>query len=283
MNKLIITAAVNGGITSRQKNPGVPYTPEEIAQAVYDCWNAGASIAHIHARNDDGSPSYSAEVYGEIVQRIRDRCDILINLSTSGLNLPADLPKNEAWNHLRYRPEIASFNCGSVNHGDKPFINPPALVRELALDMREYDVKPEIEVYHSGVINESLLLRNEGFLSGPLYFTFALGIRGGAAATCKNLLHFAESIPEDSVWTALGIGKDQLPVNLHTILLGGHVRTGMEDNVYYSYKELARDNAQLVERIARFSLETGRQIASPDEARMMLGIKVSQNAAASVA
>ncbi|MGD1824471.1 3-keto-5-aminohexanoate cleavage protein [Chromobacterium violaceum] len=272
MQKLIITAAVNGGITSRQKNPAVPFSPEEIAQAAYDCWNAGASVAHIHARNPDGTPSYDAEIYGEIVRRIRERCDILINLSTSGLNLPPHLEKKEAWNHLPFRPDIASFNCGSVNHGSKPFINPPDLARALALDIREYRTKPEIEVYHQGIIGEALKLQEDGYLTGPLCFSFAMGIQGGAAATCKNLLHFVESIPQDSVWSALGIGKHQLAINLHTMLLGGHVRTGLEDNVYYRYGELARDNAQLVERLARLAGEVGREIASPSEAKQILDI-----------
>jgi 3-keto-5-aminohexanoate cleavage enzyme len=273
MQKLIITAAVNGGITSRQKNPAVPFTPREIAQAVYDCWVAGASVAHIHARNDDGTPSYDAEVYAEISHQIRQRCDILINLSTSGLNLPAHLEKKEAWNHLPFKPDIASFNCGSVNHGSKPFINPPDLARALAMDLREHHVKPEIEVYHQGIIGEALKLQQDGYLSGPLCFSFAMGIQGGADATCKNLLHFVETIPQDSIWSALGIGKHQLFINLHTILLGGHVRTGLEDNVYFKYGELAKDNAQLVDRLVRLAREVGRDIASPAEAKQILGVQ----------
>lgn len=273
MQKLIITAAVNGGITSREKNPAVPFTPEEIAQAVYGCWNAGAAVAHIHARDNEGRPSYSAENYARIIQLIRQRCDILINLSTSGLNLPAHLPQNEAWNHLSFQPDIASFNCGSVNHGDKPFINPPELAKSLALDLKEYGVKPEIEVYHQGIIGEAMKLHEEGYLKGPLCFSFAMGISGGAAATCKNLLHFVESIPQDSIWSALGIGKFQLPINLHTMLLGGHVRTGLEDNVYFKHGELAHDNAQLVTRLVRLAADIGRDIASPGEARTILGLR----------
>ncbi|MEC5161733.1 MULTISPECIES: 3-keto-5-aminohexanoate cleavage protein [unclassified Janthinobacterium] len=272
MKKLIITAAVNGGITSRQKHPGVPFTPEEIAESVYQCWSAGAAVAHIHARDEHGNASYQFEKYHEIAERIRDKCDILINFSTSGLNLPPHLDEKEAWNHLCLRPEIASFNCGSVNHGNKPFINSPALAKRLATDIAEYKVKAEIEVYHQGIIGEALALREQGFLQGVLCFSFALGIPGGAAATCKNLLHFVESIPQDSVWSALGIGKSQLSINLHTMLLGGHVRTGLEDNVYYQYGELARDNAQLVERLVTLSREVGRDVASPDEARAILGI-----------
>lgn len=272
MEKLIITAAVNGSSTPRSKNPSIPYSPDEIAQSVYECWNAGASIAHIHARNSDGTPSYSAAVYEEIVSRIRDRCDIVINLSTSGLNLPPGLPRSEAWNHLNLYPDMATFNCGSVNHGGKAFVNPPALARELAVDLRKFSVKPEIEIYHGGIIDEALAFKEEGLLDSPLYFTFALGIRGSVAASCKNLLHLTESIPAGSIWSANAIGKYQLPINVHTILLGGHVRTGLEDNVYFKTRELATGNAQLVERIVQLSLSFGRDIASPVETRRTLKI-----------
>ena len=273
MQKLIITVAVNGGITSRQKNPNVPYSPDEIAESVYACWNSGASIAHIHAREADGRPSYSALVYKEIIDKIRSKCNILINLSTSGLNLPDELGKNEAWNHLAYNPDIASFNCGSVNHGDKPFINPPKLAQELANDLNKYGVKPEIEVYHTGVIGEAIALADRGYITDPMYFAFALGIPGGTSASCKNLLHMVESIPQNSVWSALAIGKAQLSINTHTILLGGHVRTGLEDNVYYKYGHLASSNAQLVDRVVRLSQELGREIASVGESRTILNIQ----------
>ena len=270
MKKLIITAAVNGGITDRSKNQGVPYSPEEIATAAYECWNAEAAIVHIHARNPDGTPCYKASTYGEIVQRIRDRCDIIINLSTSGLNLPKAEAISEAWNHLQFKPEIASFNCGSVNHGGKPFINPPEMFRALAADMQRFGVKPEIEVYHEGVIEEAKLLTVEGLLKGKPLFAFALGIRGGTSATCKNLLHLSECVPQDSAWSALAIGRSQLPINVHTLLLGGHVRTGLEDNVYYSRGEIAQSNAQLVDRVVMISKIVGRDVATSSDARSML-------------
>ncbi|AQU82808.1 MULTISPECIES: 3-keto-5-aminohexanoate cleavage protein [unclassified Halomonas] len=279
MEKLIITAAVNGGITSRGKNPNVPYTPEEIAESVYQCWQAGASIAHIHARDSEGRPSYEFFVWKEIVERVRERCDIVINLSTSGLNLPSHLAPEEAWNHLSLCPEIASFNCGSVNHGAKPFINPPALAKKLAEDIARFNVIPEIEVYHSGVINEAVSLRREGFINSPMLFSFAVGIHGGVTAECKNLINLIDNIPGDSMWSAIGIGRDQLPINIHTILLGGHVRTGLEDNVYYRKGELATGSAQLVERIVRISRELGRDISSPAEARKAMGLNFERAAA----
>jgi 3-keto-5-aminohexanoate cleavage enzyme len=273
MDKLIITAAVNGGITPRSKHPGVPYTAPEIANAVYDCWQAGASVAHIHARDVQGNPSYELSDWEEIVERVRDRCDIVLNLSTSGLNLPAGSPAEKAWNHLVYRPEIASFNCGSVNHGEKPFVNSPALARTLARDLDVHDVLPEIEVYHSGVINEAVTLKKAGYLTRPLLFAFAMGIHGGVTATCKNLLNLVDNLPAESRWSVLGIGASQLPITTHAILLGGHVRAGLEDNVYYRKGELATGNAQLIERLVRLSHEFGREVASVAETRAMLGLR----------
>ncbi|WP_081966058.1 3-keto-5-aminohexanoate cleavage protein, partial [Aeromonas aquatica] len=232
MENLIITAAVNGGITPRSKNPAVPHTPKEIADAVVQCSLAGASVAHIHARDEAGKPSYDSKVWREIIERVRERSNIILNLSTSGLNLPQGFPEEEAWNHLQYSPEIASFNCGSVNHGDKPFINSPALARKLALAIKQHNVTPEIEIYHSGVINEAITLQKQGYLGSKLVFAFAMGIHGGVSPTCKDLLYVVDCLPENSIWSAIGIGQAQLPLNTYSILLGGHVRTGLEDNIY---------------------------------------------------
>lgn len=272
MNKLIISAAITGGITSRQKNPNLPYTSDEIAQAAYDCWNAGASIVHIHARENDGSPSYRPELYEEIVHKIRTKCNIIISLSTSGLHLPADMTEDARWAYLKYNPELASFSPGSVNHGDKVFINSPDFSKRLAFQFKKYNVKPEIEIFHEGMINEALTLAKDDDISTPFYFQFVLGVYGGITATCKNLLHLIDSIPEKNTWSAAAIGRNQLPINLHTILLGGHVRTGFEDNVYYQYRELAKSNAQLVERLAKYSLDFGRGVASPEDARKILNL-----------
>ncbi|USD34862.1 MULTISPECIES: 3-keto-5-aminohexanoate cleavage protein [Vibrio] len=272
MDKLIITAAVNGGITPRSKQPAIPHTPKEIADAVIQCSQAGASVAHIHARDDAGRPSYDQAVWREIIERIRERSDILLNLSTSGLNLPKNSPEEEAWNHLEYRPEIASFNCGSVNHGDKPFINSPALAKKLAQALKANQVMPEIEIYHSGVIHEAVTLQQQGYLGERLVFAFAMGIHGGVRPTCKDLLHLVDSLPANSLWSAIGIGQAQLPLNTYSILLGGHVRTGLEDNIYYRKGELATSNAQLVDRVVRLSHELGRDVATVNEARALLGL-----------
>ena len=270
MEKMIITAAVTGGVTTRKNNPNLPITPKEIAQAVLDCWNAGASIAHIHAREDNGTPSQRVEVYQEIVSRIRQQCDIIINLTTTGWGQAGS--EEDRWNPLVCKPELASYTPGSMNRKDNVMINSPAFVRKLAAKMNEHGVKPEIEIFDFGMINQALKISKEGLLKQPFLFQFVLGVDGGIPATAKNLLHVVESIPAGSTWSVAAVGKGQLPMNLLGMQLGGHIRTGFEDNVYARYGELAKSNAQLVERLAAYAFDLGRDIATPAEARKILGI-----------
>jgi 3-keto-5-aminohexanoate cleavage enzyme len=273
MEKMIITAAVTGGVTTRKNNPNLPITPKEIAQAVLDCWNAGASIAHIHAREDDGTPSQRVEVYQEIVTRIREQCDIIINLTTTGWGQSGS--EEDRWNHLVCKPEIASYTPGSMNRKDNVMINSPAFVRKLAGKMNEHGVKPEIEIFDFGMINQALKIAKEGLIKNPFLFQFVLGVDGGIPATPKNLLHVVESIPAGSQWSVAAVGRGQLPMNLLGITLGGHIRTGFEDNVYARYGELAKSNAQLVERLTAYAFDLGREIASPAEARKILSLDSS--------
>lgn len=272
MDKLIITAAVTGGVTTRKDNPHLPITPEEIAQAVYDCWNAGASIAHIHAREEDGTPTQRVEVYQEIVERIRERCNIVVNLTTTGWNQTIGT-EHERWHHLVTRPEIATFTPGSMNRKNSIMINSPEFVRKLAGQIRAHGAKPEIEIFDFGMIGHALKIQKEGLLDGPLHFQFVLGVEGGIPATPKNLLHLVETIPRDSTWSVAAVGKGQLAMDLLGMMLGGHIRTGFEDNVYYRYRELATSNAQLVERLARYARDFGRDVATADEARGILNLQ----------
>ncbi|WP_309123290.1 3-keto-5-aminohexanoate cleavage protein [Paenibacillus sp.] len=268
MDKLIITAAVTGGVTSRKEHPNLPITPEEIANDVYDCWKAGASIAHIHAREADGTPSQREELYRDIVSRIRDRCDIIVNLTTTGWGQNGK--DEDRWKPLACQPEMASFTPGSMNRKDSVMLNAPDFVRKLAVKMKEHHVKPEIEIFDFGMIGQAVKLAAEGFLNEPLHYQFVLGVPGGIQATPKNLLHLSESIPAGSTWSVAAVGRGQLPMDLLGIMLGGHVRTGFEDNVYYRYRRLADSNAQLVERLAKYAVDLGRDVANPQEARNIL-------------
>lgn len=270
MEKLIITAAVTGGVTTRDNNPNLPITPQEIAEAVYECWTAGASIAHIHAREDNGTPSQRIELYQEIVSRIRERCNIIINLTTTGWGQTSQ--EENRWNPLGSKPEMATFTPGSMNRKNSVMINSPTFVRKLAGKINEYSVKPEIEIFDFGMINQALNIAKEGLIQGPLHFQFVLGIEGGIPATTKNLLHLVESIPTQSTWSVAAVGKAQLPMNMLGIILGGHIRTGFEDNVYLNYGKLATSNAQLVDRLATYAVDMGRAVATSVEARSILNI-----------
>jgi 3-keto-5-aminohexanoate cleavage enzyme len=270
MEKLIITAAVTGGITTRKDNPNLPITPEEIAQGVYNCWKVGAAIAHIHARENDGTPSQKVEVYEEIVSLVRERCDIILNLTTTGWGQKGQ--EEDRWTHLVCKPEMATFTPGSMNRNNKVMINSPEFVRKLAAKQMELGIKPEIEIFDFGMIDQALKIEKEGLLKEPLHFQFVLGVPGGIPANTKNLLHLVESIPNTSTWSIAAVGKWQLPMNLLGIILGGHIRTGLEDNVYYKYRELAESNAQLVKRLVNYSTELNRDVASPEEARKILGL-----------
>jgi 3-keto-5-aminohexanoate cleavage enzyme len=267
---MIITAAVTGGVTTRKDNPNLPISPDEIANEVYDCWKVGAAIAHIHAREEDGTPSQRVELYQEIVEKIRKRCDIIINLTTTGWGQKGN--DEDRWNHLVCKPEMATFTPGSMNRKDSVMINSPAFVSKLAEKINENKIKPEIEIFDFGMINQALKMAKLGLLQKPLHFQFVLGVPGGIPANAKNLLHLVESIPHDSTWSIAAVGKEQLPMDLFGIILGGHIRTGLEDNVYFKYRELATSNAQLVERLVKYAADLNREIATPDDARRILGI-----------
>lgn len=268
MEDLIITAALTGGITSVETSPHLPITPYEIEREAYDCWNAGASIVHIHARENDGTPSQRIELYQEIVSRIRKRCDIIINLTTTGWHQNGQ--EEDRWKPLACKPEMATFTPGSMNRKYGVMLNSPTFVRKLAEKMNEYQIKPEIEIFDFGMINQALKISKEGLIKNPLHFQFVLDVDGGIPASAKNLLHLVESLPNGTTWSVASVGKEQLPMNLLGILLGGHIRTGFEDNIYFKYKELATRNAQLVERLAKYASDLGRKIASPKEARKIL-------------
>lgn len=267
MEKLIITVATTGAITTREDTPYLPITPAEIAEEVYRAWNAGASIAHVHVRDEQGNPTMKYEIFQETVERIREKCDIILNLTSSG---GLDLKEEDRLRVCELQPELASLDAGSMNFGRHVFLNPPDFLERLAAKMQQHGVKPEFEVFETGMINNAMMLAKQGLIKPPYLFQFVLGVPGGMPASPKNLLHLYESIPKDSIWSVIGIGRAQLPMNTMAILMGGHVRVGMEDNVYYRPGELAKTNAQFVERIVRLARELGREVATVEDARKIL-------------
>lgn len=271
-NKVMITVATTGAWPSKQDNPNIPLQPREIADEVYACWKAGAAIAHIHVRDDEGKASMSFEKFKETVEHIRATdCDIVLNLTTSGgLGLTDEIRMKP---FMELKPEMASYDCGSMNWlHNSVFENHPRFLEKLGLTQQEHGVKPEIEVFDMGMIYNALYYLKKGFIKAPLHFQLVLGAAGGIAATVENLLVMLRAIPAGSTWQAFGIGKEHLPILFTTVALGGHVRVGMEDNIYYSKGVLANSNVEFVERAKRIIAEMGKTNATPDEARMILGI-----------
>lgn len=269
--KTIITVAPTGAWPGKKDNPNIPLTPSEIADEVYDCWKAGAAVAHLHMRDDQGSGTMSKDKFEETVTLIRDRCDIVLNLTTSGALDATD--ETRMAHFIELKPELASFDAGSMNWMHTTlFINRPDFLENLGRTMIENGVKPEIEIFDAGMIYNAMYYLKKGVLQAPAHFQFVLGAAGGIGGSVENLVFLKGLLPEGSTWSAFGVGRDAVPIMLTTIALGGHVRVGMEDNVYYSRGRLADSNAQFVERAARVIKEATRDVATPDEARKILGL-----------
>ncbi|WP_160719612.1 3-keto-5-aminohexanoate cleavage protein [Bacillus sp. USDA818B3_A] len=273
-NKVILTVAPTGAWPTKKDTPYIPLQPEEIANEVYACYKAGASIAHIHVRDDEDRASMSFEKFEKTVKLIRDRCNIVLNLTTSGgLGLTDDIRMNP---YVELRPEMASYDCGTMNWAHSTvFENSPNFLEKSGLKMQEVGVKPEIEIFDAGMVYNALYYIKKGILKEPCHFQFVLGAPGGMTATVENLVFLKSLIPEGSTWSALGIGKGHLPILYATLALGGHLRVGMEDNIYYAKGQLAKSNVEFVERTKRTVAEIGKEIATPDEAREILDLKKS--------
>ncbi|GAA0358098.1 3-keto-5-aminohexanoate cleavage protein [Bacillus horti] len=269
MEPCIVTVAVNGAEVMREQNPAIPYTPEEIANEVEQAYEAGASIAHIHARRDDGSPTQDLEYYDQIVSTIRRRCDIIIQVSTGGaIGMSIDERKQP----IQLKPEMATLTTGTVNFGSGVFQNSLADMEQLALYMQQEGVRPEFEIFEAGMIHNALQLVEKGYVQGHQHYDFVLGVPGALPASLANLLFLVQKIPSNATWTVAGIGRHQLFLAVHALLLGGHVRVGFEDNIYYTKGVLAQSNAQLVKRVVRIAKEVGREIATVETARRLLHI-----------
>jgi 3-keto-5-aminohexanoate cleavage enzyme len=273
MEKLIITAAITGSRITREATPYIPMTPEEITASAIECWEAGASIVHIHVRDPNtGLGTQDIGLFRQVVEPLRERTDLVLCLTTSGVP-GKNLSVEERLVPLELGPELASFDAGSINLGGSVFINTPEFLRAAALRMTKEGVKPELEVFDVGMMVTCLRMREEGSLRDPLHFQFVLGTPWGIPAAPKSLLHLLDYLPERGTWSVIGIGKAHLPMSMMGLILGGHIRVGMEDNIYYAKGELATSNAQFVERIVRIAKEYGREVATPDDARKILGLR----------
>lgn len=270
MEKLIITAAICGAEVTKEHNPAVPYTVEEIVREAESAYKAGASIIHLHVREDDGTPTQSKARFKECMDAIREKCpDAIIQPSTGGA---VGMTDEERLQPTELLPEMATLDCGTLNFGgDEIFVNTENTIINFAEIMNERNIKPEIEVFDKGMVDYAIGFNKKGYIKSPMHFDFVLGVQ--MAASARDLAFMVDSIPEGSTWTVAAVGRHQFPMAAIGIAMGGHVRVGFEDNIYYNRGELAKSNGQLVERVVRLAKELGREIASPDEAREILGLK----------
>lgn len=275
MEPLILTAAITGAETSRKDQPNLPLTPAEQAKAAHDCFAAGARVVHLHVRNDDGTPTQALERFKEAIERIREAVpEMIIQISTGGAVGEA-FEKRLA--PLSLKPDMGTLNAGTLNFGDEVFLNHPKDIIRLAEAFKEYDVVPEIEVYESGMIDIVAKLVAKGhIIHTPLHVQFVLGVPGGMNGSPRNVLymkeHLAAQIPT-ATWAVAGIGRWHIPCSLTAMANDGHIRVGFEDNIYYHKNVVADSNAQLVARMARIAEEIGRPLATPAQARKILGLQ----------
>ncbi len=270
MEKLIITAALTGAEVTRDQQPNLPLTPDEIAEAAYECYLAGASIVHVHARDAEGNPTQDIDVYKEIKEKVEAKCPIIFQPSTGGAVWHTPEQRLQP---VDLKPEMATLSCGTCNFGPDVFMNSEEYIEKFAVKMQEMGVKPEIEVFERGMIENAKRLVKKGLVKAPLHVDFVLGVPGACPGNPEDLMFMVNQIPQDWTWTVAGIGRTETPLAVMAIIMGGHVRVGFEDNVYYSKGRLAKSNAEFVERIVRLAKEIGREVATPDEARAILGLK----------
>jgi len=267
--KLIITAALTGAEVSKAQQPALPITPEEIGVAAAECVAAGAAIVHLHGRRADGTPTQDAAVYREIIAAVRARCDAIIQVSTGGA---VGMSAQERLAPVTLRPEMATLSMGSVNFGRDVFVNAPDDIEAFARAIAQSGAKAELEIFDAGMIATANRWLARGLLASPPHFDFVLGVPGAMPGTPEALMYLKSQLPAGATWTVAGIGSAQLTLGTMAIAMGGHVRVGFEDNVYFRRGELARSNAQLVARIAAIGRLLERPPATPTEARALLGL-----------
>ena len=272
MEKVIITVAPTGSIVRKTDNPHIPFTPEEIGETAYQCAQEGAAVIHVHCRDAEGIATSDYATFQETVDAIRKRTNLVVMTSTSGIAGTTDEDRAEP---LRTRPEMGSLTTGSVNFaGRKPptvYVNRWETVQFLARRMLETGIKPEIEAFDVGFIQQGRKLIEMGVVREPAHYQLVMGVDGGVPATVENLVHMRKELPPSATFVVAGMARAQLPMTTMAILMGGHVRVGLEDNLYYAKGKLAR-NEELVARARHLAEDLQREVATPDEARAILGL-----------
>lgn len=272
MDKLIINCAITGSRITRQQTPYIPIIPDEIINSAVEAWEADAAIVHIHVRDQKtGLGTQDINLFREVSEGIKSRCNVIQCFTTSGIP-GRNLNEHERLRPLILKPEMASVDCGSLNFGKLIYVCSEDFIELEVRKMFEQGIKPELEIFHLGMIETCKRLISQNLLRKPSYFGLILGTPSGAPANIRTLITMIDLLPPDCVWFVAGIGRHQLPMTSLALILGGHVRVGLEDNTYYSEGVLAKSNSELVSRCVRIAKEVGREIATPDEARQMLGL-----------
>jgi 3-keto-5-aminohexanoate cleavage enzyme len=271
---VIITAALTGMLPTRAQTPHVPLSEAEIVADALACRAAGAAIVHLHIRDEEGRPDYRAERYARIIRALRAASDLVLCVSTSA-RVHQEFDKRAEVLHLdgAEKPDLASLTAGSFNFPTQASVNAPRTIMRLAEAMVARGIKPEIEVFDTGMLNYAKYLDRKLDLPKPLHFSLLLGALGGIPGRPGDLSYLVRDLPSGCVWSATGVGRFQLPINVAALVDGGGVRVGLEDNIYYDHerRQLAT-NRQLVERVVRIAGELQRPVATPDDARAMLGL-----------
>ena len=272
MEKLIITAAICGAEVTKEQNPAVPYTAEEIVREAKSAVDAGAAIVHLHVREDDGTPTQSKARFKECIDAIYKVCpDVILIPSTGGA---VGMTAEERLQPTELFPEMATLDCGTCNFGDEVFENTMPMMRDFGKRMLENNIKPEYECFEMGHLDTVLTMAKKGQVPGaPMQFNFVLGVPGCTPATVPNLCWLVNAIPAGSTWTATGIGRHAFTLAAPAIAMGGNVRVGFEDKLYFERGVLAKSNGDLVAKVVRIAKELGRPIATSAEAREILGLK----------
>ena len=271
-NKVIVTASLTGAVTTKENNPNLPTQPEEIAKSALACWNAGASAVHIHVRDDDDKASMRFDKFKEAVDMIRAaNCPLLLNLTSSGGQGFSWEERIKPFKELK--PEMASFDAGTMNWlNSVVFMNEPEFLELCGKEMIAAGVKPEIEIFDIGMLNTAKYYIKKGIIQEPAHFQLCLGAAGGMEATAENLIYLVNHLPEKCTWSAFGIGRGANEIMMTALAIGGNIRVGLEDNVFYNAGALAESNEQFVGRVVRIAKEIGKTVATPDEAKAILGV-----------
>ncbi len=267
---VILTCALVGAELTREHTPYLPLSPDEIADSGVEAHAAGAAMLHLHVRDKAGKPTCNEAVFREVIEKIRARCDAILQVSTGGAIGDSE---DDRLRPLEAAPDMASLTTGSVNFGGDVFLNPRPFVEKLAKAMLAKGIKPEIEVFDTAMLEEGLRLAEAGLVRRPLHIDLVLGVPGALAATERNLDFLRAGIPEGSTWSVAAVGRRQFPMARLALEKGGHVRVGMEDNIYLEKGRLAQSNAELVAKAAAMAREVGRPLADAAQARELLQLK----------